>query len=170
MRTALGVLCTMLLLASCTPRQTTLSEGDVVIAPARSASILGSWMLANPAETQFVGARSVELRLESGTFSLKAEYPGAPLLVVDGTASFDPNGGLLTLTPRSSTRETGGGTPLLPIGRPIAVLATAADNTMVFAQPGDALGTPSSVWHRSAAARRTGGDAPLSRRDSVPTP
>ena len=171
MRFAIGTLCTLLLLAGCSPRQATLSESEIVVAPARSASILGSWMLSNPDSTQFVGARSVELRLEPGTFTLVAEYPGSPLMVVDGEASFDPSGGLLTLTPRSSTRQADGRTnTMLPIGRPIALLATAADNTMVFAQPGDALRTPSSVWHRTAVARRTGGDAQLSQRDSVPVP
>jgi hypothetical protein len=142
----------------------------MVVAPARSASILGSWLLANPDETQFVGARDVELRLEPGSFTLVATYPGAPVMVVDGTAEFDPAGGMLTLTPRSTTRATGGNdAALMPVGKPIAVLATAADNTMVFAKPGDALRTSSSVWHRTAAARRSG-DARLSQRDSVPEP
>jgi hypothetical protein len=171
MRFAIGTLCTLLLLAGCTPRQATLSESEVVVAPARSASILGSWMLSNPDSTQFVGARSVELRLEPGTFSLVADYQGSPLMAVDGEASFDPSGGLLTLTPRSSTRQADGRTnTLLPVGRPMTLLATAADNTMVFAQPGDALRTPSSVWHRSSVARRTGANARLSQRDSVSVP
>lgn len=170
MRSAVVLLCTLVLAAGCSRRQATLSESEFVVTPARSASILGSWILSNPDQTQFVGAQDVELRLEPGSFTLVAQYPGAPMLVVDGTATFDPNGGLLTLTPRSTTRAAGSGdAAILPVGRPLAVLATAADNTMVFAQPGDAVGAPSSIWHRTSAARRTGG-ARLSARDSVPNP
>jgi hypothetical protein len=171
MRSAVCLLCTLVMLAGCS-RQVKLSESEMEVGPARSASILGSWVLAHPDETQFVGAQEVELRLEPGTFTLVARYPGAPLLVIDGTASFDPNGGMLTLTPRSSTRQTTAGiAELLPIGKSLTLLANAADNTMVFAQPGDALRTPSSVWHRTAAARRANaGSARLSQRDSVPQP
>lgn len=170
MRSAIALLCAATILAGCSRNRAKLSESEFVVQPARSASILGNWILANPAETQFVGAQSVELRLEPGTFSLVAQYPGAPLMVIDGTATFDPNGGLLTLTPRSTTRSAAGGeAALLPIGRALEVLATAADNTMVFAQPGDAVGAPSSIWHRASAARRSGGSR-LSQRDSVPTP
>jgi hypothetical protein len=170
MRSTVALLCTVVLLAGCS-RTATLKESELVVAPARSASILGNWILANPGETQFVGAQDVELRLEPGAFTLVAQYPGAPMLVVDGTASFDPSGGLLTLTPRSTTRPASGGdAPLLPVGRPIAVLATAADNTMVFAVPGDAVRAPSSVWHRTSAARRSGSGARLSQRDSLPRP
>lgn len=173
MRSAAYLLCALLAVAACSraQRQATLDESEFVVQPARSASILGDWVLVNADETQFVGAQTVELRLKPGAFTLVAQYPGEGLVVVDGTASFDPNGGLLTLTPRSNTRATSGrGAPLLPVGETLSVLATAADNTMVFAQPGDALREPTSVWHKSTAARRAGVDAVLSQRDSANVP
>jgi hypothetical protein len=138
------------------------------VEPAHSASIVGEWVLANPERTQFVGAKQVELHLYGNGFTLTAYYPGEEPLVVDGTASYAPDGGLMTLTPTANSRELAGSVhPLLPKGQTIVVLATAADNTMVFAQPDDALRAPSSVWHRREAARKAGlYDATLSRDSS----
>ena len=168
MRSAVFLLGAMLVVAGCSlGRKATLSESETVQS-AQSASILGNWVLSNAERTQFVGASRVELRLEPGEFRLVAEYPGAPSLVVDGSASFDPNGGLLTLTPRSNTRATGGApAPLLPVGTPLVMLATAADNTMVFAEPGEKVHMPTSVWHRASAAPGGGADALLGQSDSL---
>lgn len=171
MRSALTVLCLAYLATGCsTSRQARLTEAEVVQS-AQSASILGTWVLVNVAETQFVGANRVELQLSPGAFRLQARYLGAPTLVVDGEASFDPNGGQLTLTPRSNTRVTSGAeAPLLPVGQPIVMLATAADNTMVFAEPGETVQMPTSVWHRAEAVRPLPVDARVSEQDSLRRP
>ena len=170
MRSAAFLLCTTLVVAGCSGRRATLSESETVRS-AQSASILGEWILANTEQTQFIGASRVALRLQPGEFRLVAEYPGASTLVVDGSASFDPNGGRLTLTPRSNTRVTSGSdAPLLPVGKVLVMLATAADNTMVFAEPGETVRMPTSIWHRSSAANRSGVDARLSGRDSLTRP
>jgi hypothetical protein len=168
MRSAVSLLCATLMVAGCSlGRTATLSESETVQS-AQSASILGDWVLSNAERTQFVGASRVELRLEPGEFRLVAEYTGAPTLVVDGSASFDPNGGLLTLTPRSNTRASSGDpAPLLPVGTPLVMLATAADNTMVFAEPGEKVHMPTSVWHRARTAPGGGVDARLSQSDSL---
>lgn len=172
MRSALALLCTVLLIGACSrAKRAALAEPESVVSPARSASVLGDWVLANVEETQFVTARQVELRLRPGSFTLTAHYEGRAPLVVDGTASFDPAGGMLTLTPTQNTRAAAGGDQVLPVGQPIAILATAADNTMVFAQPGDAIGRPTSVWHRRDAARAAGTlDTRIAGADSARVP
>ncbi len=173
MRSILPALCAITVLAACntTRRQATLSESDIEVRPAQSASIIGDWVLANGDQTQFVGTTAVELRLQPGTFTVRAQYPGEAVVVVDGTAAFDPAGGLLTLTPTSSTSSASGrASALLPAGEPIVVLATAADNTMVFAAPRDMVGRSSSIWHRSEATRRTGTASRLSQSDSARVP
>lgn len=167
MRPLSTLLCLTLAVAGCTRRATVVDYGDVQ--PAKNASILGEWVLANPEKTHFVGTSRVVLTLQPGEFRLVAEYPGASPVVVDGDAFFDPNGGRLTLTPRSSTRATAEGrsAPLFEVGKPLVMLATAADNTMVFAEPGDRVHMPTSVWHRSTVAVRPG-DAQMSQVDSIP--
>lgn len=169
MRTAAFLLCLSLAAAGCS-RQATLSETGIVRS-AQSASILGDWVLANTAETQFIGASRVQLQLRPGEFRLVADYPGEAPLVIDGSASFDPNGGQLTLTPRSNTRTAkGSDAPLLPVGESLVMLATAADNTMVFAEPREKVHMPTSVWHRSSAVASPGIDARMSERDTLPRP
>lgn len=171
MRLLPSVLCAIMALAGCSQRQAKLSESDVEVRPAQSASIVGDWVLANGDQTQFVGAERVELRLLPGAFTLRAVYPGEGTVVVEGGARFDPAGGMLTLTPASSTSSASGrAAELMPAGAPIVVLATAADNTMVFAEPRDMVGRSSSIWHRSEATRRSGSAARLSQRDSIPLP
>jgi len=49
-----------------------------------------------------------------------------------------------------------GGRPPILAGQTIQVLASAADNTMVFASPEGMNPTPSSVWHRVDKAREAG--------------
>ena len=169
MRSAAFLLCLCLVAAGCS-RRTTLSETETVRS-AQSASILGEWVLANTEQTQFIGASRVQLQLRPGEFRLVAEYPGESALVIDGSASFDPNGGQLTLTPRSNTRTAAGSAaPLLPVGEALVMLATAADNTMVFAEPREQVHMPTSVWHRSTAVARPGVDARMSERDTLPRP
>ena len=166
MRSVISLLCLTLALAGCSRRATVTDYGTVQ--SAASASILGDWVLANPEKTQFIGASRVLLTLEPGEFRLVAEYPGAAPVVVDGSAIFDPNGGRLALTPRSNTRGTDGERPpLLPVGKPLVMLATAADNTMVFAEPGDTVHMPTSVWHR-ATVIRPAADARAGESDSLP--
>ncbi|HUF30111.1 MAG TPA: hypothetical protein VMM77_05545 [Gemmatimonadaceae bacterium] len=173
MRSLPALLCAIVVLTACNSarRQATLSESDVEVHPAQSASIIGDWVLANGEQTQFVGATLVELRLQPGTFTVRAQYPGESVVVVQGSASFDPAGGLLTLTPSGSTSSASSrAAELLPAGQSVVVLATAADNTMVFAEPRDMIGRSSSIWHRSEATRRAGLGARLSQRDSTRVP
>jgi hypothetical protein len=127
-----------------------VNDAEPAHRPPRSTSIYGDWVLASPDSTAFVGARSVELSLQEATFRITANYPGEAPMVVMGTVSVEPNGALVTLTPQTNTSTSRG---VLPPGQPIAVLATAADNTMVFAPPPPQGPTvqPSSVWHRKHA-------------------
>ena len=64
--------------------------------------------------------------------------------------------GLLTLTPENVTTTASVGRSPLLAGETIQVLASAADNTMVFAPPVGMAPTPSSVWHRVDKAREAG--------------
>ncbi len=139
-------------------RRGRLQERAPAHTPARSASILGDWILATSSDsTGFVGARIVELKLSPGRFNLTAHYVGQPPLVISGEAFADPSGGPLTLTPRTNSRAQSGGTDLvMPVGTPISVIATAADNSMLFASSRGESIQPSSVWHRKAAAKAAG--------------
>ena len=148
----LGILAAAALLGACGLfRQGALvNDAEPAHRPPRSTSIFGEWVLANPDSTAFVGARKVELTLQEATFRITADYPGQPPMVVMGTVMLEPNGALLTLTPQTNTSANRG---VLAPGQPIAVLATAADNAMVFAPPpphGPVV-QPSSVWHRKQA-------------------
>jgi hypothetical protein len=168
MRSAICWLCATLVAAACSTSQPAMLGEAEAVRPAQSASLLGDWVLANTEQTQFTGASRVELQLRYGEFRLVAHYPGSSALAVDGSASFDPNGGRLTLTPRSNTRAASGTeAPLLPVGVPIIMLATAADNTMVFAEPGETVRMPTSIWHRARAAGQSDPGARLDRSDSV---
>jgi hypothetical protein len=82
-------------------------------------------------------------------------YPAGDQVVISGPASITPSG-LLTLMPQSTTTMASGGRPPILAGQMIQVLASAADNTMVFASPSDIAPTPSSVWHRLDKAREAG--------------
>lgn len=126
--------------------------------PAQSASILGDWILAtSPDSTGFVGARIVQLNLAPASFTITAHYAGQEPLRITGDAFADPSGGPLTLTPRTNSREQRGDTALvMRTGTPISVIATAADNSMLFADARGESIQPTSVWHRKAAAKAAG--------------
>jgi len=148
----LGLLAAAVLLGACGlfRRGALVHDAEPAHRPPRSTSIFGDWVLANPDSTAFVGARSVELTLQEATFRITANYPAEPPMVVMGTVMLDPNGALLTLTPQTTTSAN---RRVLTPGQPVAVLATAADNTMVFAPPPPSgpVVQPSSVWHRKHA-------------------
>ena len=147
----LGILA-VVLLGACGlfQRGAVVNDAEPAHRPPKSTSIYGDWVLANPDSTAFVGARRVELNLQEATFRISAEYPGESPMVVLGTVIADPDGGLITLTPQSNTNP---GRGVLKVGLPIAIMASAADNSMVFAPPppqGPVV-QPSSVWHRKEA-------------------
>ena len=131
----------------------------------QTTSIYGDWVLASSTDSSaFPGARRVELDLDPGTFRLEAFYPTGSV-VVSGSAAVSQSG-LLTLTPSAQTGELAGtwrGLAMRP-GQPVAVLASSAGGSLVFAPDERAL-RPSSVWHRRDQAQRagTGGDT-ASRR------
>ncbi|MEJ7810059.1 MAG: hypothetical protein WKG32_06515 [Gemmatimonadaceae bacterium] len=143
--------------------------------PPQSTSIMGDWILStSPDSTAFVGARLVELQLTPGNFTITAHYGGQPALVVTGMAVGEPEGGLLTLRPQTNSRATRGERDVvLAPGQTISVIATAADNTMLFAPAqADAAVQPTSVWHRRDAARAAGArvDGRSTRPDSARRP
>ncbi len=139
-------------------RRGRLQERNPAHTPAQSASIFGDWILATSSDsTAFVGARIVELKLSPGKFALTAHYTAQQPLVIAGDAFADPSGGPLTLTPRTNSRAQSGSTDLvMPVGTPVSVIATAADNSMLFANSRGESIQPTSVWHRKAAAKAAG--------------
>ena len=146
-----------ILLGACSAfqRQAVLTDDEPAHRPPSSTSLFGDWILANIDSTAFVGARRVELDLQEATFRITADYPGEPQMVVLGTVMIEPGGALLTLTPQTNTSTAKG---VFKPGQPIVVLATAADNSMVFAPPpphGPVV-QPSSVWYRKEAMERAG--------------
>lgn len=139
-----------------------VSDSDSGHREATSASIWGTWVLADREEadpTAFAGAERVELELEPGRFAVTAFYPGGPV-AVRGTANMSEQG-MLILTPAG---EMAGDARSVSVqwralamepGRPISLLVSAADDALVFARDDRAL-RPSSVWHRKAGAIRAG--------------
>jgi hypothetical protein len=129
---------------------------------AQNSTPFGDWVLfTDPNQTAFAGARRVELSLAPTSFRMVAEYPAGDRVIITGPASITPSG-LLTLMPQSTTAMASGGRPPLLAGQMIQVLASAADNTMVFAPPEGMAPTPSSVWHRIEKAREAG-QVPVAR-------
>ena len=131
-------------------------------APAHSSptttSVFGDWVLNAPDSTAFVGANLVEMNLTPGSFRITASYPNASPVVITGTASLAPEGGLLTLTPQSGATAAAGSGRMLMMraGEPISLVTSAAGNTLVFAPPTRDAALPSSVWHRKRAAEAAG--------------
>ena len=121
-----------------------------------TTSIYGDWVLASESDaTAFAGAQRVELALQPGTFQLRAVYPQGDV-VVNGTAGIG-EAGLLMLTPSKQTGEMASSWRALAMrpGVTVAVLASAAGGSLVFAPDEQAL-RPSSVWHRRDQAVRAG--------------
>ena len=137
-------------------RKAKLTDSTPTPTPAQASSPFGDWVLfTDPNKTAFAGAKRVELSLTPSTFRLVAVYPTGSQWVVTGPASITPSG-LLTLEPQTTTAMASGGRPPIATGETIQVLASAADNTMVFAPPHGMAPTPSSIWHRVAKAREAG--------------
>lgn len=134
-----------------------------------TTSIFGTWVLRDPDSTAFAGARQVELDLQPSSFVITARYPTGAPIVVRGTAGLDGTG-LLTLTPQAGADPSFSrwrGIQLQP-GQPLALLASAAGSTLVFARPIGANESfavdPTSVWHKKIAAEAAG----MVERDSTP--
>ncbi len=137
-------------------RKARLTDSTPAHTPAQNSSPFGEWVLSSDVNrTAFVGAQRVELSLTPTTFRMVAVYPAGDQVVITGPASITPSG-LLTLMPQSTTTMASGGRPPILAGQTIQVLASAADNTMVFAPPQGMAPTPSSVWHRLEKAREAG--------------
>lgn len=144
-------------------RKGRLTDSAPAHTPAQTSSPFGEWVLfTDPNQTAFAGARRVELSLTPNSFRMVAVYPAGDQVVITGPASITPSG-LLTLMPQSTTTMASGGRPPILAGQMIQVLASAADNTMVFAPPEGMQPTPSSVWHRLAKAREAAGQVPVAR-------
>ena len=146
-------------LAGCGMFRKTLGVGDSSPAhtPPRTTSIWGDWVLATaPDSTAFVGASRVEMRLEQNSFTITANYPTRPTVVVRGTVTQSEEGGLVTLEPQSGLEGVGSGGFAWRAGERVTVVASAAGNTLVFAPPRDLIARPSSVWHRKEVAERAG--------------
>lgn len=147
-----------------------VSDSDAGHQEATSASIWGTWVLAEREQadpTAFAGAERVELELEPGRFAVTAFYPGGPV-TVRGTANLSDEGTLI-LTPAGDmagdarTVSVQWRALAMEPGRPITLLASAADDALVFA-PDDRALRPSSVWHRKEHAERAGTVSDTSRR------
>lgn len=137
-------------------RKAKLTDSTPAHTPAQTSSPFGEWVLfTDPNQTAFAGARRVELSLTPSSFRMVAIYSAGDQVVVTGPASITPSG-LLTLMPQSTTAMVSGGRPPIVAGQTIQVLASAADNTMVFASPERMNPTPTSVWHRVDKAREAG--------------
>src|SRR5918992_796915 len=116
-------------------RKAKLTDSTPAHTPAQTSSPFGDWVLfTDPDSTAFVGARRVNLELNPTNFRMVAVYPAGDQLVISGTATITPSG-LLTLMPQSTTMPASGARPPILAGQTIQVLASAADNTMVFAPP-----------------------------------
>jgi hypothetical protein len=155
-RTVLALVLLASLPACSLLRKGRLTDSAPAHTPAQTSSPFGQWVLfTDPNQTAFAGARRVELNLEPTSFRMVAVYPAGDQVVITGPASITPSG-LLTLMPQSTTTMASGGRPPILAGQMIQVLASAADNTMVFAPPQGMAPTPSSVWHRVEKAREAG--------------
>jgi hypothetical protein len=151
-------------------RKAKLTDSTPTPTPAQTSSPYGDWVLfTDPNKTAFAGAKRVELSLTPSTFRMVAVYPAGNQVVISGPASITPSG-LLTLMPEKTTAMASGAQPPIPTGQTITVLASAADNTMVFAPQHGLATTPSSIWHRVDKAREAGqlvGPARTAATDSL---
>ena len=122
-----------------------------------TTSIVGTWVLDTPTDsTAFMGARHVQLTLDSTSFVITAQYPTNGPVVIRGSAA-RTQGGELVLTPTSSTASTDRSRALVfQAGQPIAFLASASGGTLIFSPPMRGYAIPSSVWHRREAAEAAG--------------
>ena len=157
MRRTLGAFAGLMLLAGCGFFHKTLGlkSSTPEYASPSTTSIYGDWVLASaPDSTAFAGAREVRLALQPGTFTITADYPSQPALVVSGTASLADDG-TLTLTPSAGTAARQGALAMVA-GQPLSLLASAAGNTLVFTPPTDRAMEPSSVWHKDEMAKQAG--------------
>ncbi|MFN2400504.1 MAG: hypothetical protein ABR543_17985 [Gemmatimonadaceae bacterium] len=150
-----------LALMACQSRRARVDLSDT--APAytepQTTSVFGDWVLSeSPNATAFRGAQLVAMNLTATTFRITIHYPTeATPLVISGATGRSSTGGLLTLTP-GSISDAGQGASArndFHVGSPITVLASAAGNTLVFADPYKTT-QPSSIWARREAAAAAG--------------
>jgi hypothetical protein len=140
-------------------RRVDLKDSAPAYREPQTTSIFGEWVLSeSPNATAFRGAQLVALSLAPTTFRITIHYPSeATPLVITGNVAREGQSGLLTLTP-SSISEAGTGMAArndLHVGSPLSVVASAAGNTMVFANPYRTT-SPSSIWARREAAAAAG--------------
>ena len=158
MRRTLGAFAGLMLLAGCGFFHKTLGlkSSTPEYASPSTTSIYGDWVLASaPDSTAFMGARQVQLTLQPGSFTITADYPSQPQLVLRGSATLAEDG-TLTLTPSAGTASGSRGALVMVAGQPLSLLASAAGNTLVFKPPTDRALEPSSVWHKYAKAKQAG--------------
>ena len=166
MRKAIVVIALAGGLAGCGFFRKSLGVGDNSPAhtPPRTTSIWGDWVLAtSPDSTSFIGASSVEMKLDEREFAITANYPTRPTVVVRGSVTVSSDGGLVTLEPQTGMEGMGSGSYAWHPGERVSVVASAAGNTLLFAPPRDNTARPSSVWHRKEAAVKAGTAPPPHR-------
>jgi hypothetical protein len=152
----------VVVVAACTPPNQRVELREVPDYPdePKTVSVLGDWVLATPADsTVFIGANQVEMQIGMSDFTIRARYPGRSDVLITGDVATDGTAGPLQLIPRSVVAPTATGAPpvAIAVGTPIALIAGAAGQTLVFGtiDPG-APPNPTSVWHRREAARAAG--------------
>ena len=159
MRKAIVAISLTALLAGCGFFRKTLGIGDSTpgYTPSRTTSIWGDWVLATSADsTAFFGAKLVEMKLDQSRFTITANYPTRPTIVVSGGVSQTETSGLVTLDPQTGLEQMAGGLYAWRPGERVTLVASAAGNALTFAPPRDLTARPSSTWFRRDAAVKAG--------------
>ncbi len=147
--TRLAVILLAASFAACSSTQTVIvPAGGEVTNP--GTNIYGEWTLGmNPDSTGFLGARTVDLTLRPGTFTIVAKYPGGEPLTITGDASRWADSLRLTLYPRSISGGAAGAlshpSPF-ELNQAVTLMASAVGKTLVFTRPERTVVT--SVWYR----------------------
>lgn len=153
-RSAAALLATVVLFSAC--KTAGLSSKPVYNTPG-TTTVFGDWVLDTPADsTAFVGAREVQMNLQTNSFMITAMYPTSAPVVIRGSVTPAPTGGMLTLTPESGTSMGSRGALAMTAGQSFSLVATASGNTLIFSAPTDKDPLPSSVWHKKKAAQAAG--------------
>ena len=159
MRKAIVAISLTAVLAGCGFFRKTLgiSDSSPAHTPARTTSIWGDWVLATASDsTAFFGAKLVEMKLDPSRFSITANYPTRPTIVITGGVSQTETSGLVTLDPQTGLEQMSGNLYAWRPGERVTLVASAAGNTLVFAPPRDLTARPTSTWFRRDAAVRAG--------------
>ena len=155
MRKTVPLIAVVLALGAC--KQLGLKSGSKpAYRGSTTTSIWGDWVLQTPTDsTAFRGASSVEMNLNEGAFTIRANYPGESA-VISGSAQLS-EGGVLTLTPSAGMLRPGAaGAFAMETGKPYSLTATASGSSMVFAPATATVPQPSSTWARKDKAQQAG--------------